>query len=90
MRKGADREPVDERVLVAIAEYQVERGYSPSLRDIAERAGLSSTSVVSGHLRQLRQRGLVRFEPGLVRTIRLTGEGLRLAYTSRGSRPRSG
>ncbi|MEW1926413.1 transcriptional repressor LexA [Streptomyces sp. NPDC088360] len=39
------------------------RGYPPSMREIAEDAGLSSTSTVTHHLRTLEARGLVQRDP---------------------------
>lgn len=47
------------------------RGYSPSLREIAAAVGLASTSTVSYHLDVLREMGLVDWETGRRRTIKV-------------------
>lgn len=78
-------ESVD-RTLVAIGELLAERGYAPTLREIQASARLSSTSVVAYHLSWLRRQGLVTFEPGLTRTLRLTEAGWQRATGASGSR----
>lgn len=45
--------------------------YSPSYQEIADGAGLSSTSVVQIHLGHLRTAGLVTYEDNIFRTVRL-------------------
>lgn len=61
-----------QRILEAIAEMTAERGYPPSVREIGERVGLSSSSTVQAHLRSLERRGLISRDPtkprALVRT----------------------
>lgn len=52
------------------------RGLPPaSLRDLVVATDQSSTSVVRWHLIRLRDEGLVDWEPGLSRTLRLTDAG---------------
>jgi SOS-response transcriptional repressor LexA len=43
----------------------------PTVKEIADEAGLSSTSVVWYHLEILRAEGHVTWQPGKARTIRL-------------------
>lgn len=62
-------------LLEAIRCYQAERGYSPTVRELCEILGVASTSTVHWHLANLQERGLVTWEPGLTRTLRLTGGG---------------
>lgn len=41
------------------ASYFAQRGYSPSVRDIAEAVGLLSSSTVHGHLDRLEKKGYI-------------------------------
>lgn len=64
------------RVLVYIAKYKTAHdGNSPSVREITCGVGLSSTSVTTYYLRLLERAGMIEWDQGLARTIRLvTGE----------------
>jgi SOS-response transcriptional repressor LexA len=64
----------DQRVLLAIALYWRQHGFSPSLRDICALAAVSSTSQAALHLERLRAAGMVEYEPGIARSIRLVKE----------------
>lgn len=46
----------------------------PSVREICEQTGLSSTSTVHHHLKALEEKGLIEREHGVNRCIRITGE----------------
>jgi SOS-response transcriptional repressor LexA len=61
-----------QRILLAISVFLREHGYSPSLREICDMAEISSTSVAVWHLERLQDAGLVQYEAGKPRTIRLT------------------
>ena len=50
--------------------WWAERGYGPTLRDIQEGAGISSTSVVTYNLKLLREQGRITFENDRARTAR--------------------
>lgn len=50
-------------------------GYAPSIREIARRAGLSSTSSVSYQLNVLEERGFIRRDPNLPRAMVVTLPG---------------
>src|ERR1051326_8943094 len=53
------------------------RNYPPSVREIGEAVGLSSSSTVHNHLNQLERRGLIRRDPSKSRTVQLVqDEGL--------------
>lgn len=60
-------------VLQALDAFIHERGYAPSFRELGARAGIASTSMVSFYVRSLARRGLVAFEPGKARSLRVTG-----------------
>ncbi|GAA4903141.1 transcriptional repressor LexA [Tessaracoccus lubricantis] len=49
-----------------------ELGYPPSIREVADRAGLASTSSVTYQLRMLEQKGLIRRDPNRPRAVVLT------------------
>lgn len=48
-----------------------ERGYPPSVREIGEAVGLSSSSTVHGHLERLEERGYIRRDPTKPRAIEI-------------------
>ena len=47
------------------------RSYPPSVREIGEAVGLSSTSTVHNHLNQLERRGLIKRDASKSRTVQL-------------------
>jgi repressor LexA len=47
------------------------RSYPPSVREIGEAVGLSSSSTVHNHLNQLERRGLIHRDPSKSRTVQL-------------------
>ncbi|MEV5714811.1 transcriptional repressor LexA [Amycolatopsis mediterranei] len=49
-----------QRILVAIRDWVVQYGYSPSTRELGEAVGLQSTSSVSKHLASLEDKGFLR------------------------------
>ncbi len=61
------------RILEVIRNFTDERGYPPSVREIGERVGLSSSSTVQSHLRTLEKRGLIRRDPTKPRALITTG-----------------
>lgn len=65
-------------VLEAIEEYTAYHGCPPSLRDLMERFGFLSTQGVACHLDSLRKKGLVTWQPGKARTLRVVKKGIPL------------
>ncbi|MFC0628337.1 transcriptional repressor LexA [Kribbella deserti] len=61
--------PRQRRVLDVIRESVDSRGYPPSMREIGEKVGLTSSSSVSHQLRVLEQKGLLRRDPNRPRAI---------------------
>lgn len=53
-----------------------EKGYPPSVREICEAVGLSSTSTVHGHLTRLEKKGFIRRDPTKPRAIELLKESI--------------
>jgi repressor LexA len=59
------------KILDFIRDVSRERSYPPSVREIGEAVGLSSSSTVHNHLNQLERRGLIRRDPSKSRTVQL-------------------
>lgn len=59
------------RCFMAILEFIDEHGYSPSIRELTTMQGLKSKSTTKALVDQLQELGLISFEPGLSRTIRI-------------------
>lgn len=60
-----------EQILDYIREVTRARNYPPSVREIGEAVGLSSSSTVHNHLNQLERLGLIRRDPTKSRTVQL-------------------
>jgi repressor LexA len=59
------------RILEYIRHVSRTRNYPPSVREIGEAVGLSSSSTVHNHLNQLERRGMIRRDPSKSRTVQL-------------------
>jgi repressor LexA len=73
MKGNSAEKPATERqqhILRAITEFKAERGYPPSVREIGERVGLSSSSTIHAHLKALEKRGLISRDPTKPRALR--------------------
>src|SRR4051812_7261669 len=57
MRNLSDRQ---RRILDFVARYTEDHGYPPSIREIGQAVGITSTSVVDYNLRALERHGLIR------------------------------
>jgi repressor LexA len=74
----AERATTDkqQRILEVIREFTLGHGYPPSVREIGERVGLSSSSTVQSHLKTLERRGLLKRDPTKPRAlVAARGEG---------------
>jgi repressor LexA len=58
-----------QRILVAIRDWVVKYGYSPSTRQIGDAVGLRSASTVSKHLASLEEKGFLRRGSSMSRPI---------------------
>ncbi len=81
MRKMSKRQ---QRILAYLEEFIREKGYPPSIRQIQEALGISSTSVVDYNLTVLEKRGLIERDRRSSRSIRLTPKSLPLLQRERG------
>ncbi|GAB2969634.1 transcriptional repressor LexA [Nocardioides montaniterrae] len=66
---GSGLTPRQQRILTTIKKAIDSRGYPPSMREIGEAVGLTSTSSVAHQLRALEAKGFVRRDPHLPRAI---------------------
>ena len=62
------------RILDYIRYVTKTRNYPPSVREIGEAVGLSSSSTVHNHLNQLERRGLIKRDPSKSRTVQLVSD----------------
>ncbi|HET6275246.1 MAG TPA: transcriptional repressor LexA [Candidatus Cybelea sp.] len=58
------------RILEVIRAFTTEHGYPPSVREIGELVGLSSSSTIHAHLKALERRGLISRDPTKPRALR--------------------
>ena len=65
---------VQKQILGVIRESMVNRNYAPSMREIGESVGLSSTASVSHQLNKLELLGFISRDPRRPRTIDILGE----------------
>lgn len=72
----AETQATHGRILDAIRAYQQTCGYAPSVRDLA--AALSmSMGALTHHLKRMKAAGLVAWEPGKARSLRVVEPGIR-------------
>jgi repressor LexA len=62
-----------QRILDFLLEYQRENKYPPSIREIGEKTGITSTSVVNYYLDQLEKMGKIERDRKISRGVRLSG-----------------
>lgn len=64
-----------QRILEVIRRFTAEHGYPPSVREIGVRVGLSSSSTIHAHLKQLEKRGLIARDPTKPRALSFSSQG---------------
>ncbi len=62
-----------QRILAFLEEYLDEHGYPPSIREICQACGISSTSVADYNLKALEQKGYLRRNADISRGLELVG-----------------
>jgi repressor LexA len=70
---GADLTERQSKVLEVIRTSVNERGYPPSIREIGDAVGLTSTSSVAHQLRALERKGYLRRDPNRPRAVDVRG-----------------
>lgn len=73
-------------LLQRIGRYLEEHGYGPSVRDLQGGPGLLGRSQVAYHRNRLAERGLIVFDRGMARSIRMTKKGQRVWISVHGKR----
>lgn len=61
----------DYKILDFILEQQQEKGFPPSVREICEKVGLSSTATIHSHLKKLEEHGMIIRESSKNRSIKV-------------------
>src|SRR3954466_11763643 len=61
--------PRQQRVLVSIKDAIEKRGYPPSMREIGQAVGLTSSSSVAHQLRVLEEKGFLKRDPNRPRAL---------------------
>lgn len=74
-----DARDKQDAILAFIKSEVNQRGYPPSVREIGDAIGVTSTSTVHSHLAKLERRGLIRRDPTKPRAIEITDETYRQA-----------
>jgi len=59
-------------VLEFIDNYSKDHGFQPTIRELADGLGISTTNGVACHLKPLRKRGFVNWVDGQSRTLHIT------------------
>jgi repressor LexA len=72
VRKSKGLSERHQRILDFLQEYQFANKYPPSIREIGEKTGISSTSVVNYYLDQLEKMGMIERDRKISRGVRLS------------------
>jgi len=70
-RKNKGLSERHKKILAFLKEYQITNNYPPSIREIGENTGISSTSVVNYYLDQLEKMGHIERDRKISRGVRL-------------------
>ena len=70
------------RILQVLEDFQKTAGYPPSIREIGEETGISSTSVVNYYLDQLEKMGFIERDRKISRGVRLTEKPAEIGLTA--------
>lgn len=60
---------LQQAILDFIIAHNLQKGYSPTIREIGEAVGLKSSSTTYGHIERLEKRGFIRRKSSSPRTI---------------------
>jgi repressor LexA len=76
VRKSKGLSERHQKILEFLKSYQTANRYPPSIREIGENTGISSTSVVNYYLDQLEKMGMIERDRKISRGVRLVGANL--------------
>jgi repressor LexA len=74
--KDKEESPRIESILLFISDYIYREGMPPTIREIGDSEGISSTSTVNYWLGKLMEYGYLGKKDGIPRSVRLTPAGL--------------
>ena len=74
--------PRQKDVVRLISQLTDEHGYPPTLAELAKSLGLKNRMTVHQHVAALKKKGIVRWEPGLNRSLRLVAGEIAQAFAS--------
>lgn len=89
MRHGHSRKKINnssERVpdaLKFVVEFTKQRGYPPSVREIGQHVGVSSSSTIHKFIRKCVEDGYVEIDEKVSRSIRVSKSGKKLISSSK-------
>jgi repressor LexA len=63
-----------QEILIFLRDFIAKNGYPPSVREIGEAVGLSSSSTVHSHLNTLENKGFIRRDPSSARALTIIEE----------------
>ena len=66
--------PRQREILEFLREHKRSHAYPPTVREIGQAVGLSSSSTVQNHLNALEQKGYIRRDPTKSRTVEVVGD----------------
>jgi repressor LexA len=75
--------PRQREILEFLRTHSRNHAYPPTVREIGQAVGLSSSSTVQNHLNALEQKGYIRRDPTKSRTVEVVGEEAHPAAASR-------
>ncbi|MDR1184142.1 MAG: transcriptional repressor LexA [Coriobacteriales bacterium] len=67
-------------ILDFLSDFITRNGYPPSVREIGEAVGLSSSSTVHSHLNALEDKGFIRRDPSSARALTVIGHSNEMAH----------
>ena len=75
--------PRQREILEFLRTHSRNHAYPPTVREIGQAVGLSSSSTVQNHLNALEQKGYIRRDPTKSRTVEVVGEDVNASAPSR-------
>jgi repressor LexA len=74
--------PRQRQILDYLREHARSHAYPPTVREIGQAVGLSSSSTVQNHLNTLEERGFIRRDPAKSRTVEIVEPGDAAAFSA--------
>lgn len=65
--------PKEEELLTIVIKWIKQKGYSPTIKELCEAMNVKSSSTVHAHMRKLRSKGYITWDPAKPRSISICG-----------------